>query len=81
MRLAKLARTLPRFGWAPYVLAAACEGRESLDWGRLAALEQVPVVRVKEPRSLLHAGLALRGRPRALVAQVAATDTVDIRIS
>jgi glycosyltransferase involved in cell wall biosynthesis len=49
LRAAKFARTLPDFGWQPYVLTARDDLRDQgLDESRLAGLEDVPVVRTGE---------------------------------
>jgi glycosyltransferase involved in cell wall biosynthesis len=49
LRVAKLARILPEFGWAPHVLTVRDDlRREGLDEGRLEGLQDIPVLRTGE---------------------------------
>ncbi|HSL21148.1 MAG TPA: glycosyltransferase family 4 protein [Vicinamibacterales bacterium] len=61
LRAAKFARTLPEFGWQPYVLTVVDDARDQgIDAERLRGLEGVPITRVRGLPTL--ASLYVRAR-------------------
>jgi glycosyltransferase involved in cell wall biosynthesis len=65
LRVAKFARSLPDFGWEPYVLTVDDKYRDQgLDPGRLKGLEHVTIVKTRKLPSLLAVYAALKARTK-----------------